>query len=381
MRLSCRNKRNSKYEYEFINLGDLEFKDNFGEYKDNRLSLITEPKNGFMSEEKKLKELIHDIIDVFEYKTKLFRFDNPHEIFNWKNFWPLFKTIHEVFDERMILNRLQFTDNNCDFKFKNDCWKYEGFPYMLGFPIRDNVLKNLNDKKINKHFLCLNRRPKFFREDIVRFLVESGINQMSHYSFGVDGESNSHPLFNLLDIELKDINPTSAKNTITIYEDNVFCYIVTESNVDNEFTTGIKELDDEIYLNDNLHCHITEKTTRAIVGGIPFILVSSSGSIKKLHDFGFKTFGDWWDESYDNILSYEKRLDKIKEVITQISKMSISQCTEMYREMIPTLEHNQKRYKEMNKIFQNFDGMDMCYESNFPNEEKYFELFKSFRNK
>ena len=380
MRTSCRKIKDSNYQYEFINLGDIEFHID-SEYVDNRLSLITQPNKGFESQETKLKELFHNIIDVFESKTKLFRFDNPHEIFHWKEFWPLFKIIHNVFDERNLLNRLQFTDNNCDFKFKSNYWKYKGFPYMLGFPIRENQVENLIDRKINKHFLCLNRRPKFFREDIVRFLVESGIDKKSYYSFGVDGESNNHPLFHVLDKSLENIYPSMAKDTITLYEDNVFCYIVTEAIVDNEPTTGIEELDNEIYLNNNLYCHITEKTTRAIVGGIPFILVSSAGSIKKLHEFGFKTFGDWWDESYDSIISYEERIDKIKKVITQISEMSISQCDEMYKEMIPTLKHNQMKYQEMNKIFQTFDGMDMCYESNFPNQSQYFELFSNLRKR
>ena len=35
------------------------------------------------------------------------------------------------------------------------------------------------------------------------------------------------------------------------------------------------------------HCH-------------PFVMVSKKGTLKYLRDIGFKTFGDFWDESYDD---------------------------------------------------------------------------------
>ena len=43
----------------------------------------------------------------------------------------------------------------------------------------------------------------------------------------------------------------------------------------------------------------TEKTANCLATGIPFVLVSGSGSLKRLQDMGFETFGEVIDERYD----------------------------------------------------------------------------------
>ena len=385
MRTSVRKSITTDYTYEFLNIGDIEFKNN-GHYVDNRLSLITQPTIPFIDKELEIKELLNSIIDIFGNDVKYFRFDNPHEIFNWKHFWDLFKIIHEVFEDRGIVNRLVFADNNPNFKFKNNKWKYEGFPYLLGWPILDNKLTDfdsfITNKKFHKHFLSLNRRPKNFREELVQFLVDSGLSEKSYYSFGVDGLSDSHHLHKILDTTFSHIPPSDAENfNFTGLEDNSFCHIITESDIDNVYTTENKELDSKIELNNNLHCHFSEKTTRAISAGMPFVIISSALSLETLKYYGFKTFSDWWDESYDLQLNWNDRFEKIKEVLLYISSKSTEECFQIYKEMIPTIIHNRKLHDELKSKYNFFDKMDIVEVHDFPNEEKYFELFKIFRNK
>ena len=387
MKLSVRKSNNSDFEFDFLNLGDIEFKNSKGEYKDERLSLIiSEPLESFDSHESQFIKLFHSLIDEFENRVRLFRFDNTHEIFIWKSFWPLFKIIHKVFEERNLLDRLIFTDNNCNFHFKNNKWKYEGYPSMLGFPIApisDDIESYIKNKKFNKHFLCLNRRPKYHREDIVNFLVESGISENSYYSFGVDGDNENHPLFKKLDfdINLIGIHPASAQDTFTSFQDTTFCYIVTETDADNEYTTTISELDNEIHLNNNLFCHLTEKTSRALSSGMPFIIVSHAGSLKLLKKFGFKTFDKWWDESYDDLLNWDARKFTIQDVITYLNSLSLEKCSEMYKEMIPNLIHNRKLYEEFNKKFEYFNQMDICEIENFKDENEHWLLFRKLKKR
>ena len=45
--------------------------------------------------------------------------------------------------------------------------------------------------------------------------------------------------------------------------------------------------------------HLTEKTFKPIVMQQPFIIQSCKGSLEYLRRYGFKTFADFWDESYD----------------------------------------------------------------------------------
>ena len=51
-------------------------------------------------------------------------------------------------------------------------------------------------------------------------------------------------------------------------------------------------------LYENSQIHITEKTFRAIALEMPFVLVAPAGSLEYMREYGFKTFGDVFDESY-----------------------------------------------------------------------------------
>jgi hypothetical protein len=61
--------------------------------------------------------------------------------------------------------------------------------------------------------------------------------------------------------------------------------------------------------------HLTEKTFKPIALGMPFVIVGTQGSLKYLRSYGFKTFGDLWDESYDDESDDSKRIEKIAQVL------------------------------------------------------------------
>ena len=86
--------------------------------------------------------------------------------------------------------------------------------------------------------------------------------------------------------------------------------------------------------------HLTEKTFKPIVCMRPFIIVSTPGSLAYLRRYGFRTFEKWIDESYDSEPNNHKRLDMIAKEINRIASMSIGQLQDMYKDMLPTLEHN-----------------------------------------
>jgi hypothetical protein len=57
--------------------------------------------------------------------------------------------------------------------------------------------------------------------------------------------------------------------------------------------------------------HLTEKTFKPIAMGMPFIIVGTQGSLRYLRSYGFQTFGDLWDESYDDEPDDSRRIEKI----------------------------------------------------------------------
>lgn len=92
----------------------------------------------------------------------------------------------------------------------------------------------------------------------------------------------------------------------------------------------------------------TEKTIRPILLKKPFIVFGSVSYLDYLHQMGFRTFSDFWDEDYDG---YEKgdRLCRIYSLIDSIAKMPINKLETMYYDMQYSLDHNYNLL--MNKTF------------------------------
>lgn len=85
----------------------------------------------------------------------------------------------------------------------------------------------------------------------------------------------------------------------------------------------------ETLFDDQRH-HLTEKTLRPIACGKPFLLVSTPGSLRYLRDYGFETFGNELDESYDNIQDPLARLSAIVQEMKRISELPLNQKTKLF---------------------------------------------------
>ena len=56
---------------------------------------------------------------------------------------------------------------------------------------------------------------------------------------------------------------------------------------------------------------LSEKTIKCLVTGMPFVVVSTPHFLKHLKELGFHTYGDLWDERYDEEYNSTRRIDKI----------------------------------------------------------------------
>lgn len=108
--------------------------------------------------------------------------------------------------------------------------------------------------------------------------------------------------------------------------------------------------------------HLTEKIFKPIVALRPFVLAAAPGNLAYLKSYGFKTFDQWIDESYDAEQNPEARLDMITQEIAKLCTMSNHQLQNMYRDMLPVLDHNKQhffgQFREIivNELVENFDG-------------------------
>lgn len=90
--------------------------------------------------------------------------------------------------------------------------------------------------------------------------------------------------------------------------------------------------------------HITEKTFKPICLRMPFVLVATHGSLSYLRSYGFKTFGEFWDESYDQETDDVVRIEKVAGLLAKLDSMSQLQKQRMYQDMLPVLEHNYNHF-------------------------------------
>lgn len=125
-------------------------------------------------------------------------------------------------------------------------------------------------------------------------------------------------------------------NLLQYYHD-IFVDIVTEPNVSgNNFLA-------------------TEKLWRCIVAKRPFIVLASSDYLLNLGRLGFKTFWQYWDESYDG-LNNQTRIRAMIRLIDSIANYSKDQLGSMLMSMQPILDHNYQTFmaldtQQINKVF------------------------------
>ena len=72
----------------------------------------------------------------------------------------------------------------------------------------------------------------------------------------------------------------------------------------------------------------------------PFVLAAPPNTLKNLREEGFKTFSEFWDESYDLEDLHSNRIIKIFKVIDYIDSKSIKELREIYKEMTDIVEYN-----------------------------------------
>ena len=87
--------------------------------------------------------------------------------------------------------------------------------------------------------------------------------------------------------------------------------------------------------------HLTEKTFKPIVMQQPFIIQSCRGSLEYLRSYGFKTFSEFWDESYDDS-DDQTRTAKIGQLMQDLNSMSQKEKASLQKAVSNTVWWNQQ---------------------------------------
>jgi hypothetical protein len=114
----------------------------------------------------------------------------------------------------------------------------------------------------------------------------------------------------------------------------LFCSILPTAVYDQTWFTVVAET------NDYAVNQLTEKTARPLLAGRPFVLFGAPNSLAYLRQFGFETFHDVIDESYDQEPDVLCRFDLAWQ---QLERLATNPRPDLiYEKLLPVLQHNQE---------------------------------------
>jgi len=219
--------------------------------------------------------------------------------------------------------------------------------------IHDNTIESFGgelgtspsiNKKITHKFCIFVNRATFYRLVLSSWFYENA-REVTFQSFNADVSELLGDINDL--VSVKDDIPQILKfmDALPIYLDF--------PNLDNFVKNNLNrnwELLTKYYTNSFLEFVIetewsgtvfypTEKIFRPMALKTPFIVFGSENFLENLKKLGFKTFDQWWPESYD---LYERvpRVNEIIAVLEYINKQPFEVLNRWNDEMQEVLEHN-----------------------------------------
>lgn len=196
-----------------------------------------------------------------------------------------------------------------------------------------------------KTFLVFFGRPTANRIGIASHLLEYHKDK-THLHFSWNTDLDNLELFELEKLLSYDINAIELagrlikKMPLTVHDSAG--YMKTNYNYKDQLTSmyqdSLIDIVSEAHVAGNTFFP-TEKTFRPMWCKRPFIAFSSANYLDYLHQMGFRTFSDFWDEDYDGYSGRERYL-KILELINNIACKSHLELEKLYWDMQYTLDYN-----------------------------------------
>lgn len=205
--------------------------------------------------------------------------------------------------------------------------------------------------KRTKRFLCFNRRYNEHRVLFYTMMSKLGLLDKFYMSMAATQPENSRAFeenaryFALnrpnLHITDNDIEVARLPLPLTLDNPNFNSYPMEHGPdaVMRFYKTSYINIVNETYFFSNI-IHLTEKTYKPLAFKQPFIMLAAPGSLKHVQDMGFKTFGEFWDESYDQETDHNTRFEKIIDVVKTVASWDDNKMEEFSHKVKPILDHN-----------------------------------------
>lgn len=103
----------------------------------------------------------------------------------------------------------------------------------------------------------------------------------------------------------------------------------------------------DVGLARNRFHHISEKSMRPLLMGMPFISWSQNYTLQYLQQCGYETYHGWWSEAYDKIPDPQEKTRLVLDTVAYITQLTESDITEMVWEQREVIEHNITWYNKL----------------------------------
>lgn len=219
------------------------------------------------------------------------------------------------------------------------------------------------DRTLNKTYITFNRLTsgeRIYRSLFVNELCKHKLLEYGHVSFSKDcpdgGDFAENLLAGIKNQKIDDRLVTEAIDNISTLPELRIDFngqhIPNQSMVLSPLLQLMESfifvVTETCYWQDKTH--LTEKIFKPIVLRMPFILVGCVNNLAYLRSYGFRTFGEFWDEGYDTIEDPIERIQAIAKILKTISGLSPAQQKNMLLDMQPILDHNYNLFNDPNFV-------------------------------
>jgi hypothetical protein len=198
-------------------------------------------------------------------------------------------------------------------------------------------------KDVKQTFLIYNRAWTGTREYRLKFidlLIDNNLTSKCKSFFNpIDPQDKIY----YCEHEYKNTNLRPHNNLENHFEKT---QALSSSSADYELS-DYEATDIEVVLEtlfDDQRIQLTEKILRPIALGQPFILASTKGSLEYLKSYGFKTFSEVFDESYDLVEDPVARLEAIVNTMKTISEWDDAERAEKIKLANSIAEYNRQLF-------------------------------------
>lgn len=261
--------------------------------------------------------------------------------------------IHQLYEEYCISRNILHPANKIKFT------RY--YPYMeeISAIERGNDLIKSYDTELlpEKRFLSLNLRPRIHRLLLLGLFHKLDLLKDSYFTMGkkelpesgkimehiehtyISGCGLNNDIFLELDKNINDFVLDITEGVVPDYNLDVVRDKYNQASMIKYYSESLLSVVTETTFHTNIMA-VTEKSFKPIKYMHPFIIVGTCGSLQNLRDMGYKTFGEFWDESYDDISDNNKRLCKIAEICKDIQSWHDDKVLDFKRKVKATVTFN-----------------------------------------